>query len=29
MRKAIGVVVTGLSLGMFGINAQAELPKLG
>lgn len=29
MRKAIGVVVTGLTLGMFGINAQAELPKFG
>jgi len=29
MRKALGVLVAGLSLGMFCVNAQAQLPKAG
>ena len=29
MRKALGVFVVGLFLGMFGVSAQAELPKSG
>ena len=29
MRKALGVFVVGLSLAMFGVSAQAQMPKSG